>query len=188
MMELIQNLLLPGLVAWIVYKKTKNHQTSVISGAVTWLLQKIILKEGFSKDQEWRKVNNLLDYGKYPGPSKQYQGDLTLTNMYRRLHNMDAIQRTEIFQFNDALAGGSHGISRERWVGEAYDRNMMDLKHRIREDIAKKRIPYDEESVPTKPLMGNFWDCHMGNCQWDADSEGKILGIPSQVGTIHPYY
>jgi hypothetical protein len=118
-----------------------------------------------------------------------FGGDLTLTNMYRRLHNLDAIQRTEVFQFNDALAGGSYGIPREPWVGEAYDRGMMDLKQQIREDIAKKRRPFDEAyDIPTKPLMGNFWECHMGDCQWDADSEGHILGIPSQVGTRHAYF
>lgn len=118
-----------------------------------------------------------------------FGGDLTLTNMYRRLHNLDAIQRTEVFQFNDALAGGHYGIPREPWVGEAYDRGMMDLKQQIREDIAAKRRPYNEAyDIPTKPLMGNFWECHMGDCQWDADSEGKILAIPSQVGTHHAYF
>lgn len=118
-----------------------------------------------------------------------FGGDLTLTNMYRRLHNLDAIQRTEVFQFNDALAGGSYGVPREPWVGEAYDRGMMDLKQQIREDIAAKRRPFDEAyDIPTKPLMGNFWECHVGDCQWDADAEGHILGIPSQVGNHHAYF
>lgn len=118
-----------------------------------------------------------------------YGGDLHLTNLYRGLHNMDAIQRTEVFQFNDALAGGSYGIPRERYVGEAYDRGMMNLKQHIREDIARKRRPYSEAyDVPTTPLLGNFQQCHAGDCQWDADEEGHILGIPSQVGTRHAYY
>lgn len=120
---------------------------------------------------------------------EDFGGDLTLTNMYRRLHNLDAIQRTEVFQFNDALAGGHYGIPREPWVGEAYDRGMMDLKQQIRKDIAKKRRPHDEAyDIPTKPLMGNFWDCHLDDCQWDADEQGHILGIPSQVGTRHAYF
>lgn len=118
-----------------------------------------------------------------------FGGDLTLTNMYRRLHNLDAVQRTEVFQFNDALAGGHYGIAREPYIGEAYDRSMMDLKQQIRDDIAKKRRPYSEAyDVPTKPLMGDFGQCHMGDCQWEADSVGAILGVPSQVGTRHAYY
>ena len=118
-----------------------------------------------------------------------FGGDLTLTNLYRRLHHLDAIQRTEIFQFNDALAGGHYGIPREPYVGEAYDRRMMALQQQIREDIAAKRRPYSEAyDIPTKPLMGNFEECHLGDCQWDADSRGHILGIPSQVGTRHTYF
>jgi hypothetical protein len=118
-----------------------------------------------------------------------FGGDLHLTNLYRTLHNMDAIQRTEVFQFNDALAGGHYGIPRERYVGEAYDRGMMNLKQQIREDIGRRRRPYSEAyDVPTTPLMGNFWQCHVGDCQWSADEDGAILGIPSQVGTRHAYY
>lgn len=116
-------------------------------------------------------------------------GDNTLTNMYRRVHNLDAIQRAEVFQFNDALAGGSYNTPVEPYIGEAYDRQMMDLKQQIREDIAAKRRPYSEAyDVPTRPLMGDFNSCHFGDCQWDADAAGHILGIPSQVGTRHGYF
>lgn len=116
-------------------------------------------------------------------------GDNTLTNLYRRIHNLDSIQRTEVFQFNDALAGGSYNTPVEPYLGEAYDRQQMDLKQQIREDIAAKRRPHSElYDVPTRPLIGNFEDCHNGDCQWQADEAGHILGIPSQVGSRHAYY
>ena len=209
----------PAIVGWMVYQKTKSTKNALLAALGAWILLRLapsMMKETF--DPEWQNVH-LKGTGIHRSPTQQayygshpythpfidppyllrnngaeannegFGGDLTLTNMYRRLHNLDAIQRIEIFQFNDALAGGSYGIPREPLVGEAYDRSMMDLQQQIREDIAKKRRPFDEAyDIPTKPLMGNFWECQVGDCQWDADSEGKILGIPSQVGTRHAYF
>lgn len=195
-------------------KKRFSLPMTMVGAGVAWMLWPSV--EGFN--QEWLPVFHGGEYGSYPttksttkqskytgypigappashpyygieGESNMRHGDETLTNLYRRIHNLDNIQRTEVFQFNDALAGGSYGIPREPWVGEAYDRAMMDMKQQIREDIAAKRIPHDEAyDVPTKPLMGTFAQCHLGDCQWEADAQGHILGIPSQVGTRHAYY
>jgi hypothetical protein len=109
-------------------------------------------------------------------PETEWPQDNQLTNLYRRLHNLDSIQRSEVFQFNDALAGGSYNAPIEPYIGARYDRAMMDLKSQIRQDIAAKRRPYSElYDTPTKPIFNAMNDDY------------RILGIPSQLG-VQPYY
>jgi hypothetical protein len=210
----MMQIVLAAVVTWIVYHKTQKMGPAIIAAIISILVWNALTKKEFFGENGARYAcADFLGSEKFPkqrSPSVQFgpvsplysahpgeqqlveqveQGDNTLTNLYRRLHNLDAIQRTEVFQFNDALAGGSYGIPRQRYVGEAYDRAMMDLKQQIREEIAARRRPYSEAyDVPTKPLMGNFYDCHMGDCQVEADKEGHFLGLPSQVGVVHGYY
>jgi hypothetical protein len=114
---------------------------------------------------------------------------MTTRQMYRQVRDLDAQQRASVFQFADALPGGSFSTAREPFVAEAYERQMMHINNKIRKQIAANRIPYDEAyDVPTKPWMGNFRDCFNGACQKQADEQGLILGIPSQVGVVPGYF
>lgn len=108
------------------------------------------------------------------------EGDLHLTNLYRRLHHLDGVQRRNVFQFQNALAGGSYGINREQYTGELYDREMSKIKAHIIRDIAADRVdcPMNQlYDVPSKPLFIP-----------DGPGDERILGIPSQVGTLPSYY
>jgi hypothetical protein len=177
------------MIGWAIWQQTRN---TLIAGTVlvaTWI------KFGLEEQRENFSIGDAM----YPfavgrprglvGGGCEAEGDITLTNLYRRLHNLDSIQRSQVFQFNDALAGGSYNAPLEPYVGEAYDRGMMDLKQRINEEIGRTRRGYSEMyDIPTKPLMGNFEDCHMGDCQFQVDAEGKILGIPSQLGQLPAYF
>ena len=180
----------------IVYGKTNKIANALIATAAAFFVTKLFFlgSEGFQS--EWDcALPSVVRNDNPPGGSKTApfffhpEGDIKLTNLYRQLHNLDAIQRTEVFKFGDALAGGGYGIPAEPCVGEAYDRAMMNVNQQIRTDIAATRIPFNEAyDVPTRPLMGNFANCELGNCQWDADADGRILGIPSQVGTQPAFY
>lgn len=125
-------------------------------------------------EKEWYPPNGLDD-------PRNEGGDLHLTNLYRRLHQLDGAQRSEVFQFNDALAGGSYNISREQYTGEEFNREMNAIRAHIIDDIAADRAEcptnqlYD---VPSKPLF--VPDGH--------HTDHRILGIPSQVGSLPSYY
>lgn len=196
-------LLIALAVSWLVYKKTHNLIYTTVAGVLSYTLIKCINPEKFEKFQSewacaipgnpgypnWSKSGAFPFYYSYAQESNESPGDNTMTNMYRRLHNLDNINRIEIFRFGDALAGGGYGIPAEPYIGEAYDRAMMKVGEQIRTRISQTRLPYNElYDVPTRPLMGNFNDCELGNCQWNADADGKILGIPSQVGSQPAYY
>ena len=117
-------------------------------------------------------------------------GDLVLTNLYRKLHNIDNIMRVDVFNHLHH-PGSAEGNDSIFYTGEWMDREMSKIKSQIRENIAARRRPYAEpywNQVPTKPLGGNFNECHLGNCQWDLDNDGKILGIPSVPGVRHAYH
>jgi hypothetical protein len=116
-------------------------------------------------------------------------GDIALNNLYRQIHNLDNITRVEIlrnFGTNFSGAGGDFGSDGNRYMAELLDRNRMRLQAQARNDIAKRRIPYQAQQ--RSYLGGNLSDCHFGECQFAQDSDGKILGIPSVPGNIHPYH
>lgn len=112
-------------------------------------------------------------------------GDIQLNNLYRQIHNLDNIMRIEVMNNTDG-AGGDFGSARNRYIAELLDREKSKLKRIIREDIAKRRIPYREKQ--RSYLGGTLGDCHFGECQFAQDADGKILGIPSVPGVIHPYH
>lgn len=201
-------LLFPAIIMWAVYHKTHKWGMALFVGALTFCLVDALAKnfETFAcanfmgAEQLESQRSPPIEFGAIATPTMQGQhiqsventqhGDNTLTNLYRRLHNLDAIQRTEVFQFNDSLAGGSYGIPMQPYIAEANERAMMDLKEQIRQEIASRRRPFSEAyDIPTKPLMGTFDECYLnGDCQAQADAEGKFLGLPSQVGLVHGYY
>ena len=126
-------------------------------------------------------------------PSEEAQGDLVLTNMYRKWHNLEGINRVGVLEHSHLKnPGGDESINRQFYVAEAMDREAMRMQKLIRDDVAFRRRPYTD-AYPSKgaehsPLGGNFYECHIGDCQWDHDTEGKIIGIPSVPGTRHSYY
>ena len=138
----------------------------------------------------WSRGNVPRPYG--IEPRQDAQGDLTLTNLYRHLHNLEATNRIGVLEHaHIKLPGGGEGTNRQFDISEAFDREKMRIQKRIRDDIAAGRRPYSDayaEGVPHTPLGGNFYECHMGDCQWDLDTQGKILGIPSVPGVRQPYY
>lgn len=175
------------VIGWALWKKTHNALVAAAVLAGVWL-QLATSREQFSVGDAMYPFAVARPRG-LVGGGAEAEGDLNLTNMYRRLHNLDSIQRSHVFQFNDALAGGSYGAPLEPYIGQAYDRGMMDLKQRINEDISTHRRGYSEMyDTPTRPLMGSFDDCHTGDCQVAADADGHILGIPSHVGELPAYY
>jgi len=205
-------IVLSAVATWCVFYKTNKLLPALVAGLATFFVLKLFLPSGgerfagyacadFQGSEKFPKQRSpsmqfgplAPMYAAYPPPNQDAQdveqGDNTLTNLYRRLHNLDAIQRTEVFQFHNGLAGGSYGIPRQPYIGEANDRAMMDLNQQIREEISARRRPFNEAyDVPTKPLMGDFYNCALGDCQVQADKEGHILGLPSQVGITPGYY
>lgn len=113
------------------------------------------------------------------------EGDIVLRNLYRKIHNLEAITRLEVAQNND-YAGGNHGISKERLVMEHIARELAGLKGLARREIAERRIPFEAKNKP--PLGYDFEDCYYGDCQLKMDHNERILGIPSAVGSTHSYY
>lgn len=161
---------------------------------VVWLIARS-RREHFGTSNWFAVENKAFPYVLPPwetpvGLENAVSGDLELANMYRRLHNIDHLQRAEVFQFNDAVAGGDHGSSRERILGEAGGRAMGRTQRLIREDIAaKRRPPNDPYDMPTKPLVGTYLECTtFGDCQAGADARGEFLGLPSQPGVHHGYF
>lgn len=149
--------------------------TLALTAALVMLVNKSV--EQFSTiDKEWYPPNGLDD-------PRNEGGDLHLTNLYRRLHQLDGAQRSEVFQFNDALAGGNYNINREQYTGELFNREMNSIRAHIIDDIAADRAhgecPTNQlYDVPSKPLF--VPDGH--------HTDHRILGIPSQVGSLPSYY
>lgn len=142
----------------------------------------------------WDKAsrNTVVPHIKYGSESDiPVQEDLTLTNLYRKWHNIENINRMEVLEHSHVKTpGGGGGINRQFYIAEAMDREAQRLQKLIRDEIAFRRRPrsYPYENNPPSPLGGSFNDCHLGDCQWDQDVEGKILGIPSVPGIRHTYY
>lgn len=116
-----------------------------------------------------------------------------LTDLYRRLHNLEAIMRGEVFQFNSSYAGGNQNTPAEPYIGEAYDRARMKILAEIKELIRSQRLEVSELHPNGSPLGGNYDECASSDyaaarCQYRMDKEGRILGIPSQVGNPAYYY
>lgn len=125
-------------------------------------------------------------------PSEEGQGDLRLTNMYRKWHNIENVNRIGVLEHSHLKQpGGDDGTNRQFYVAEAMDREAMRMQKLIRDDIAFRRRPYTDayaEGVPHTAIGGNFYECHIGDCQWQQDNNGQILGIPSVPGVRHPQY
>ena len=67
------------------------------------------------------------------------EGDFVLRNLYRSIHNLEAVTRLEVAQNND-FAGGNHGISKERLVMEHIARELSRLKGLARKEIAYRNM------------------------------------------------
>ncbi len=160
-------------IAYLAYHTSSGSKATrkcrpivtIVAGVATWYILQFL-----------RVIENPERFQSAPVITIE-QGDSTLRNLYRQLHHLDATQRAEVFQFNDALAGGTHNIPAEPYIGEAYDREMSKIKQTILADIAATRRGYNELlDTPTKPV---FHSAGRG--------DDRILGIPSQIGTL-PYY
>lgn len=112
-----------------------------------------------------------------PMSSGDSQGDLVLRDIYRQIHNLEAIARNEVAQNND-FPGGSQGIPRERLVMENIAMDIARLKGTARYLIAKNRIPTLDANPPY------LWK----RDHKDYDTSERILGIPSVPGNNPMYY
>ena len=113
------------------------------------------------------------------------QGDPVLRDIYRQIHNLEAMTRIEVAQ-NNNFPGGNDGSPRERMIMENIALEIARLKDLANKFIAENRMPYVRRDLP--PIGGDFDNCYYGNCQYKLDLQEKILGIPSVPGVIHPYY
>ena len=113
------------------------------------------------------------------------QGDLVLRNLYRQIHNLEAISRNEVAQNNDH-PGGQHNVSKERLIMEHIAQELSKLKGYARREIAQRRLPVQRQNKP--PLGYDFEDCYYNDCQLKMDHNERILGIPSAPGSTHGYY
>jgi Ca2+/Na+ antiporter len=109
-----------------------------------------------------------------------------LRNLYRNMHNLEAVERIEIAQNKGLSAGGGHNINQEKYLGEQIFNEGSRLRKAAMEEIEDNRLPY----VPQHPSpIGDTFDgCHFGDCQINMDYNERILGIPSTPGSYHGYY
>lgn len=167
----------------------------VILFVLIFCAQKLI-KESFhsgalpakNSNMWWDPRNTPRPYGLEP--SQEAQGEPTLTNLYRKWHNIEGVNRIGVFEHSHIKTpGGGGGAHRQFYIAEALDREAQKMQKLIRDDIALRRRPHtDAYNDGYAPLGGNFNQCHLGDCQWQQDVEGRILGIPSVPGVRHPYY
>lgn len=122
--------------------------------------------------------NDLLD-------ETREDGDEYLRNLYRNIHNLEAVERNEIAQ-NHEFPGSSMGISQDKYILEQTYKEGSRMQHQARQDIAKRRLPIHAKNL--SPIGDSMNECHYGNCQMDMDYNERILGIPSVPGNIHSYY
>lgn len=113
------------------------------------------------------------------------QGDPVLRNVYRRWHNLEAMDRNEIAR-NHEFAGARHNTSRKKFIQDHIYREISKLQSVARNDIAKKRVPWRAKNP--SPIGDDFGQCHFGDCQLQMDWSERILGIPSSPGNIHSYH
>lgn len=118
--------------------------------------------------------------------------DATLYDLQRKLHNIEAVTRVDVFPDPiHAHPGGGDGSDKRFWVAEQLELERSSIQKKIRDIISSRRKPWSDaypDNLPTTSLGGDFYDCHFGDCQWDMDYDEHILGIPSTVGTRHVYY
>lgn len=109
-----------------------------------------------------------------------------LRNIYRNMHNLEAIERIEIAQNKGLSPGGGQNINQEKYLGEQIFNEGSRLRKAAMEEIEANRLPY----VPQHPSpIGDTFDgCHFGDCQINMDYNERILGIPSVPGSYHSYY
>lgn len=114
-----------------------------------------------------------------------YFGDDVLRNLYRNMHNLEAVERIEIAQ-NNGAGGGNQGVNQQQYLLEQSYLEGSRMREQAMRDIAKRRAPFVPQNPP--PIGNSFDECHYGNCQFDMDYNERILGIPSVPGNIHSYY
>ena len=180
-----------AFLGYSVWKKTDNIFLTL--GAVG--LVHLVIGEYFRRAvRSFTGIENFQNvYALAPKRLDPENCDNRLTDLYRRLHNLEAIMRGEVFQFNSAYAGGNQNTPAEPYIGEAYDRARMKILAEIK-DITRSRRSEAHELHPNgSPLGGSYDECAASEyatarCQYQMDQEGRILGIPSQVGTPAFYY
>lgn len=186
----LKRVIIIGIVGYFVWTLCEFVKESFHSGLGPYAC-------GKASSKWWNPQNNPYKIHPYThvlhpyglDPSEEVQGDLTLTNMYRKLHNIEGVNRVGVFEHSHIKTpGGGGGIQRQFYIGEALDREAKRIQKNIRDEIGFRRIPYSDAYPENTALGGNFYDCHIGDCQWSQDNEGKILGIPSVPGVRHPYY
>jgi hypothetical protein len=112
--------------------------------------------------------------------------DEILRNLYRNVHNLEAIERIEIAQNKGLSPGGNQNINEEKYLGEQIYNEGTRLRRAAREEIAANRLPYVAKNP--SPIGDSFDECHFGDCQINMDYNERILGIPSVPGSYHSYY
>ena len=115
-----------------------------------------------------------------------HQGDEVLRNVYRRMHNLEAVARNEVAQNHGFSPGGGHNINKDNYMLEYIYREGSHLRSQARQDIARRRVPWHARN--SSPIGDSFNDCHLGNCQVNMDYNERILGIPSSPGNVHSYH
>ena len=103
---------------------------------------------------------------------------LALRDIYRQIHNLEAISRNEVLRHNSGWhsSGGQHNTSRERFVLEEISKEIARLKQAAQVYIAQHRAPVQRQGYP--PIGYGYTD------YWGE----RILGIPSVPGNIHSYH
>lgn len=105
-----------------------------------------------------------------------YTDDLKLTNMYRKWHNIENVNRNEILEHQHVQnPGGDHTTNRQWFLAEAADRSVMKIQNQIENEIALSRPEYLTEADDRSPIDFPY-------------NTYNIIGIPSVPGTIHSYY
>ena len=126
-----------------------------------------------------------------PERNTHYIVDPQLTNLYRKWHNIEGVNRVDVLgHAHVKTGGGGHGIDRQFLMAETLDREAQLIQKQIRDKISLQRSIKNQRigNQLKSPLGGNFNDCHLGNCQWNEDVDSNILGIPSVIGVRHTYY
>lgn len=113
------------------------------------------------------------------------EGDEVLRNLYRNMHNLEAVERNEIDQIHE-FPGSSMGISQDKYILEQTYKEASRMQHQARQDIAKRRLPMHAQNL--SPIGDSMNEYHYGNGQMEMDYDERILGIPSVPGNIHSYY
>lgn len=183
-----------GYVAYRVWKKSRNIWATLAAPLFVHIILGNYLQKAVRSFTGTGQREEPFHGGSYPyALAPKCGSSTTLSELYRRLHNLEAISRAQVFQFNSAYAGGNQNTPAEPFIGEAYDRERMRILALIQEEIRCNRAKVSGLHPNGSPLGGSYDDCASSNydaakCQYQMDKEGRILGIPSQVGSTAYYY